>query len=205
MEETIGSDKMGHYFINDETLRSNIKETHIHIRNQEYTFYTDHGVFAKKGLDLGTHILLNTVLGESLHGDILDLGCGYGPIGISIKKEKADTNVDMVDINNRSLNLASKNASANGVAVSIFESDGYTNITKKYDYIISNPPIRVGKKILYELLFGAKEHLKPGGELWIVIHKDHGAKSTLKNLADEYQVEIKNKEKGFFIIRAVNN
>ena len=133
------------------------------------------------------------------------MGCGYGPIGISIKKEKADTNVDMVDINNRSLNLASKNASANGVAVSIFESDGYTNITKKYDYIISNPPIRVGKKILYELLFGAKEHLKPGGELWIVIHKDHGAKSTLKNLADEYQVEIKNKEKGFFIIRAVNN
>lgn len=196
---------MGHYFTNDETLKSNRKKTHIHIRNQEYTFYTDHGVFAKKGLDLGTHLLLDTVLAESLRGDILDLGCGYGPIGISIKKENVDTSVDMIDINKRSLLLASKNAEANGVDVTIFESNGYLNITKQYDYIISNPPIRVGKKILYALLFGAKEYLKPGGELWIVIHKDQGAKSTIKALADEYQVEIKNKEKGFFIIRAVNN
>lgn len=196
---------MGHYFTNDETLKSNIKETNIHIRNQEYTFYTDHGVFAKKGLDLGTHILLDTVPVESLQGEILDLGCGYGPIGICLKRENPDLQIDMVDINRRSLALAEMNAEVNGCHVSIFESNGYANITKQYDYIISNPPIRVGKKILYDLLFGAKEHLKPGGELWIVIHKDQGAKSMAKALADEYQVEIKNKEKGFFIIRAVNN
>lgn len=195
---------MGHYFTNDENLKSEEKETHIRIRNYEYTFYTDNGVFAKSGLDLGTHILLDTVLVHDLRGDILDLGCGYGPIGISIKRENVDVKVDMVDINKRSLLLASKNAKINGVDVTIFESDGYTNITKQYDYIISNPPIRVGKKILYELLFGAKEHLKKGGELWIVIHKDQGAKSTAKALEQYYQVKIIKKHKGFFIIKAVN-
>lgn len=195
---------MGHYFTNDKNLKSEERETHIRIRNQEYIFYTDYGVFAKSGLDLGTHILLDTIPIHELHGHVLDLGCGYGPIGISIKRENSDVFVDMVDINERSLRLASKNAKTNGTDVTIFESNGYTNITKQYDYIISNPPIRVGKKILYELLFGAKKHLKKGGELWIVIHKDQGAKSTAKALEEYYQVEIINKTRGFFIIKAVN-
>lgn len=193
---------MGHYFENDTNLKSEIKKTKIRIRNIEYTFFTDNGVFAKKGLDYGTHVLLDMVLKEPLKGDILDLGCGYGPIGISIKKEFLDTNIDMVDVNRRSLKLALMNAKENEVTTSIFESDGYTNVTKKYNYIISNPPIRVGKEILYRLLFGAYDHLKDGGELWIVIHKDQGAKTTSKKLAEKYKVEIKNKDKGFFIICA---
>ena len=193
---------MAHYFENDNHLKSEIKLTKISIRNVEYTFYTDHGVFAKKGLDYGTHVLLDTVLQEPLQGDILDLGCGYGPIGISVKKEFPSVHVDMIDVNHRSLKLASMNAKANNVETSIFESNGYQNVTKKYDYIISNPPIRVGKEILYQLLFCAYDALKEHGELWIVIHKDQGAKTTSKKLAEKYDVEIKKKDKGFFVICA---
>lgn len=193
---------MGHYFLNDEKLKSDIRDTHIRIRDKEYTFYTDNGVFSKKGLDYGTHTLIKVVLEELLSGNILDLGCGYGPIGISVKKEFSDTLVDMVDINNRSLSLAKLNAEKNNVSVNIFESNGYENITKKYDYIISNPPIRVGKKVLYSLLIGAKEYLNESGELWFVIHKDQGAKSTAKMLEKYFTVEIKKKDKSFFVIQA---
>ena len=196
---------MSHYFENDETLKSEIKKTIFHIRNHEYTFYTDHGIFSKKGLDFGTRSLLETIPFENLKGDILDLGCGAGPIGICLKKEVTDIHVDMIDINTRALSLATKNATENQVSVNIFLSNGYSNITKKYDYIITNPPIRVGKQILYGLLIDAKKHLKEHGELWFVIHKDQGAKSTVKELQKYYEVEVKNKNKGFFIIRAGNN
>lgn len=193
---------MAHYFENDAKLKSERKKTKIRIHDLEYIFYTDHGVFAKKGLDLGTHILLDTILKENIKGDVLDLGCGYGPIGICIKKEYHMTSVDMLDVNQRSLELARVNALENGVDVQLLESDGYEKIKKTYDYIISNPPIRVGKEKLYELLFGASTHLKENGELWIVIHKDQGAKTTAKALAQEYEVNIVNKSRGFFIIQA---
>lgn len=193
---------MGHYFENDDNLKSEIRKTNIRILDREYTFYTDNGVFAKKGLDYATHLLLDTVGVRKLKGSILDLGCGYGPIGIVIKKEAIDIDIDMIDVNKRSLSLAIKNAKANDVDVNIFESDGYEKVTKKYNFIVSNPPIRVGKKKLYELLFEAKNYLLPGGELWIVIHKDQGAKSTVKDLSQIYKVETVNKDRGFFIIKA---
>ena len=103
---------------------------------------------------------------------VLDFGCGYGPIGIYIAKN-TNANVDMIDINERALKLSKDNAKINKVDVNIFESDIYTNITKKYDYIITNPPIRVGKKILYKILIGAKDYLKKEGHLIFVINKDN--------------------------------
>ena len=103
------------------------------------------------------------------------------------------------------MKLAKKNAELNKVNINIFESNIYENVKKKYDYIVTNPPIRVGKKILYQILFEAKEHLNKNGELWLVIHKDQGAKTLAKDLEKEYNVEIKNKNKGFYIICARNN
>ena len=87
----------------------------------------------------------------------------------------------------------------------VFESDLYNNVNKKYDYIITNPPIRVGKKILYKLLFDAKKYLNKNGELWFVVNKDQGAKSLFKDISKEYDAMIICKNKGFFIIRAINN
>lgn len=191
---------MAHYFENDKNLKSEEKKIKVYINNSEFFFYTDNGVFSKKGLDFGTRSLLEN-LPDNLCGDILDLGCGYGPIGIYLKK-KYPVNIDMVDINLRSLKLAKKNAYANNINVHIFESNGYENITKKYDYIITNPPIRVGKDKLYSILLDAKNYLKENGQLWFVIHKDQGAKTVARDLKKVYNVRIVDKNKGFFIICA---
>ncbi len=191
-------DKVAHYFTNDYIESKEIKTKCI-INNRQFIFITDNGVFSKKGLDFGTRTLLSNL--DNLSGDVLDFGCGYGPIGIYIAKT-FDTKVDMVDINKRAIVLSKKNAKENNVDVNIFESDIYSKIEKKYDYIVTNPPIRVGKKILYEILFQAKQHLTENGKLLFVIHKDQGAKTLIKNLQQEYNIEIIGKNKGFYVVSA---
>ena len=146
---------MAHYFEYDKNLKWNEEEKQAIINNEHFKFITDNGVFSKKGLDFGTRSLLETISEENITGDVLDFGCGYGPIGIYIKKTTS-ANVTMLDINKRSVDLALKNAKLNNVDVTVIESNMYEKINQKFDYIISNPPIRVGKKILYEILFGAK-------------------------------------------------
>lgn len=192
---------MNHYFTNNENLKSEEKNIKVKIKDVELIFTTDNGVFSKKALDFGTRTLLENI--PTLHGQVLDFGCGYGPIGIYIKKTN-DVQVDMVDINKRSINLAKKNALLNKVEVNIFESDIYSNITKKYDFIITNPPIRIGKQKLYEILFNATNFLKEKGELWLVINKDQGAKSLVRDLEKTYKVEVIAKNKGFYIIKALS-
>lgn len=195
---------MGYYFDKDTNVESNEVTTRAEICGKLYTFKTDNNVFSKRGLDFGTRTLLENIDIKNISGDVLDFGCGYGPIGIYIKSN-TEANVDMVDINERALNLARKNAILNSVDVNIFESDIYSNIDKKYDYIITNPPIRVGKKILYEILISAKEHLKENGHLIFVINKDQGAKSTMKDMEKYYNVKLIEKNKGFFIIDCENH
>ena len=190
---------MGYYFDKNTNVESNEVTIKAEICGKLYTFKTDNNVFSKKGLDFGTRTLLESLNVENISGDVLDFGCGYGPIGIYIKSN-AGANVDMIDVNLRALNLAKINASLNKVDVNIFESDIYSNVNKKYDYIITNPPIRVGKKILYEILISAKDYLKESGHLIFVINKDQGAKSTMKDMEKYYKVKLINKNKGFFII-----
>lgn len=189
---------MSHYFMNDDSIVSEEKVTKAMIQGQLFTFWTDYNVFSKNGLDFGTRTLLESIDINSLKGKILDFGCGYGPIGIFLAKN--NLKVDMIDVNLRALNLAKKNAFINGVNVSIFESDIYSNVTEKYDYIITNPPIRVGKKTLYKILIGAREHLREDGTLIFVINKDQGAKSVARDMEEFYQVDILEKNKGFYVI-----
>lgn len=194
---------MSHYFENDKKVQSEERKTKAIIKNKSFTFITDNGVFSKKGLDFGTRTLLEA-LPDYTQGDVLDIGCGYGPIGIYLKSTY-EVSVDMIDINLRSLKLATKNAKLNNVNVSIFESDAFNNVDKKYDYIITNPPIRVGKEKLYNIIFGSMEHLKEQGELWFVINKNQGAKSMLTDLNNKYRADVIEKNKGFFIICAHTN
>lgn len=194
---------MSYYFDKKTNVESNEIITKAKILNKLYTFKTDNNVFSKRGLDFGTRTLLESIDINSICGDVLDFGCGYGPIGIYIASN-TKSNVDMIDINERALSLAAYNAKANGVNVNIFESDIYSDISKKYDYIITNPPIRVGKKILYEILIGAKQYLKEKGHLIFVINKDQGAKSTMKDMEKYYDVTLICKNKGFFVIDLEN-
>lgn len=194
---------MSYYFDKNTFVTSNEKIIHVEINNQIYNFYTDNNVFSKKYLDFGTRTLLESINLNDIKGDVLDFGCGYGPIGIYIKSN-CDCTVDMVDINVRALNLAKKNARLNNAKVNIFESDIYNNITKKYDNIITNPPVRVGKNILYDILFKACEYMKENGCLYLVINKDQGAKSLYKDLNKTYNVELLNKNKGFYVFKCQN-
>ena len=190
---------MGYYFDNKTNVESKKVVTKAEIGNKYYTFMTDNNVFSKKGLDFGTRSLLENIDIKNISGDVLDFGCGYGPIGIYIKSN-TEAMVDMIDINERALSLAKENAILNKVDVNIFLSNIYSNVNKKYDYIVTNPPIRVGKKVLYEILTGAKDYLKQNGHLIFVINKDQGAKSTMKDMEKYYSVKLIAKNKGFYII-----
>lgn len=192
---------MPHYFTNDK-VKSEEKMIQAKIKEETYSFYVDNGVFSKGALDFGTRTLLENLAIETIKGQVLDFGCGYGPIGIYVAKN-TKAKVDMIDINQRSLKLAQKNIGLNKVKAEVFESNIYDNVTKTYDYIITNPPIRVGKKILYQILFEAKEHLKPNGELWLVVNKDQGAKTIVRDLSLSYKTTVVAKNKGFYIIKAI--
>ena len=195
---------MSHYFENDDSLKSNIVDFKLNINNNYFTFSTDNGVFSKGELDFGTYLLIKNVLKIDLNGQILDLGCGYGPIGIILKKLN-DINVDMVDVNKRAIHLTKINAKKNGVIVNCFYSDGFENVDNNYDYIVSNPPIRIGKKNLYKLLIDAKKYLKKDGEMVIVVRKEQGALSLIKDMSVYYSVKTIDKEKGFLIISLKND
>ena len=191
---------MGQYFTN-EKLPSNVKNTNCVVRGHKFTFLTDNGVFSKDGLDFGSRLLLESIPLDEVGVKVLDMGCGYGVFGIVINK-LTGSSVDMVDVNLRALHLASRNVKENNCSnINIFESNCYSNVTDKYDTIITNPPIRAGKNIVYEILMNAKRYLTPSGNLFLVIRKEQGAKSLISDLKEEYNVEILEKKKGFFILK----
>lgn len=181
-----------------------IHELKVKLLNQPFTFYTDSGVFSKKMIDFGSQVLLNTLTFDS--GDsVLDLGCGYGPLGISLTKVQ-DVKVTMVDINNRAIELALKNAEKNQVDVNIFQSNIYENVLSTFDHIISNPPIRAGKKVVHEIIEKSIHYLNDGGDLTIVIQKKQGAPSAKEKMAHIFgNVETLKKDKGYYILRSIKD
>ena len=191
---------MGQYF-NNENLPSNITKIDCFIRGKKFTFNSDNGVFSKSGVDFGSRLLLDFIPLEEVGGKILDLGCGYGVIGIVLNK-LTGANVDMVDVNLRALHLTEMNVAANKCQnINVFESNVYENINTKYTSIVTNPPIRAGKKVIYDMLFNAKEYLTDDGNLYFVIRKQQGAKSMMSDLEKEYNLEILEKKKGYYIIK----
>ena len=171
------------------------------VLGNKFTFLTDNGVFSKDGLDFGSRLLLESIPLEEVGGKILDMGCGYGVFGIVISK-LTSAHVDMVDVNLRALHLATRNAKENSVSnVSIFESNVYQNVSSKYSSIVTNPPIRAGKKVVYDIVMNAKNYLEDDGKLFLVIRKEQGAKSLIVDLEKIYTVDILKKSKGFFIIK----
>ena len=194
---------MGQYF-NNENLPSNITKIDCFIRGKKFTFNSDNGVFSKSGVDFGSRLLLDFIPLEEVGGKILDLGCGYGVIGIVLNK-LTGANVDMVDVNLRALHLTEMNVAANKCQnINVFESNVYENVNTKYTSIVTNPPIRAGKKVIYDMLFNAKEYLTDDGNLYFVIRKQQGAKSMMNDLEKEYNLEIIEKKKGYYIIKCSN-
>lgn len=193
---------MEHYFTNSQNLKENIKKIDAQVNDINFSFYTDNGVFNKKGLDYGTRILLENI-NLSNKRSFLDVGCGCGPIGIYIGKSSSNNKVDMIDVNEKVVSLTKKSIELNKLNnINVYLSNIYENVKLTYDVIITNPPIHAGKSVIYKIIGEAKNYLNENGELWIVIRKDHGAKSLIKDFSNIYDFEIVKKEKGFYILKA---
>lgn len=166
---------------------------------------TDQGVFSKREVDFGSRLLIETFEEPAVEGGFLDVGCGYGPIGLAIAKSFPNRTVEMVDINERAIELAKRNQQLNHIDnVVIYESDLFESVgDKMFAAILTNPPIRAGKKVVHSIFEQSASHLVPNGELWVVIQKKQGAPSTLEKLQSLFpEVEVVAKKKGYYIIKA---
>lgn len=190
------------YYAENPDAPHDIHELRVELLGKNMTFLTDAGVFSKKMVDFGSQLLLKCL--EVNEGEtVLDVGCGYGPLGLSLAKAYG-AQVTMVDINNRALDLARQNAERNKVEVAIFQSNIYEQVEGKFDHVISNPPIRAGKQVVHEIIEKSRDFLKDGGDLTIVIQKKQGAPSAKSKMEDVFgNCEIVKKDKGYYILRSV--
>ena len=197
---------MNHYYKNDDNLKSQKRTLDLYINDNKLSFVSDIGVFSNTQIDYGSYTFLKTILKEKTVEDLLDVGCGYGVLGITLKYLNHANNVDMVDINERAVSLCKENINYYRLTnVNCFVSNGFENVDKNYDRIVINPPIRAGKQVIYKMFEDSKMHLKEDGALYIVIKKSLGAPSAMKKLQELFvNVEVLEKDKGYFIIKSYN-
>ncbi|MBQ8160501.1 MAG: methyltransferase [Clostridia bacterium] len=209
MNQTKESSAGQMYFAREPLSASKRVACEYQAEGQRIRFQTDAGVFSVGEVDAGSDLLIRAVLEDQgeLRGDVLDLGCGWGAVGISLGKCRKDCRITMVDVNLRALELAKENAIANGIQAEILESDGFSGMQERlFDAVITNPPIRTGKEKVYELLDASFEHLRVGGRLYVVIRKQQGGDSCIRHLKEKFSdVEKIERSGGYWVIRAVRD
>lgn len=198
---------MEQYFTKSPETKKEIYKFDWNIESDRFNFYTSNSVFSKSGVDFGSMLLIKTVVNENkeFKGNILDMGCGYGPIGIAVAKLIDKANVTMADVNERALELSQMNSKENKVdkRVTIINSSAFQNVKDNYDIIVTNPPIRAGKEVVFSFYEGAYNHLNDGGNLYIVIQKKQGASSSKDKIVSLFgNCEVADKKSGYFIFRA---
>ncbi len=203
---------MAHYYDENPQGESDRRVIQSRMHGMDFFFTTDSEVFSKKFLDFGSRTLLEATITdltecEKKKGRLLDLGCGYGPIGIIMKRVFPSMEVTMVDINNRALELARENAENNSVkCVDVHQSDGCSNVEGLYDVVLTNPPVRAGKQTVFSFYDGAFEHMAEGGRLYVVLQKKQGAPSSEKYLLEKFgNCDVIARESGYWIMRSVKN
>lgn len=172
-----------HYYTNRPSVQHDETSFTATLRGMEFTFTTDAGVFSRERVDFGSLLLIETMrIGPS--DTVLDLGCGYGPIGAAAARLADSGFIYMVDVNERAAELARRNLAANGITnAEVRVGDGLEPVQGiAFDTVLTNPPIRAGKETIYRMLDDAHAALKPGGSLWVVIQTKQGAPSMKKKL-----------------------
>lgn len=200
---------MSHYYDENPEVESEESLFTYSYDNHDLELVTDAGVFSKGKIDFGSDLLVKTFLKTYPPGptkNIIDVGCGYGPIGLMIAKVSPHHEVTMVDVNQRALNLSRKNKKRNRIDnVEVKESDGLSQVEDNtYDFVLTNPPIRAGKEVVHRILEDAYVKLKVDGELFVVIQKKQGMPSAKKKMQETFDnVEVLEKSKGYYILRSV--
>lgn len=199
---------MAHYFDEQPEAASDVRNIQFSLEGRMFDLLTDRGVFSKGGLDIGTAVLLRALIRDlrqhPLTGRLLDLGCGYGPVGVVLKRVFPGIELTMTDVNQRALELARQNLKRNGVHYAeVMASDGYAALAgQTFDLIVTNPPIRAGKRTVYSFFDGAAAHLNPGGRLYVVMGKKQGAPSAERHLTGQMgncaRIE---RDAGFWVMR----
>lgn len=194
----------GQYFENNEQLKSEIKEIAYYYCGKKIRLFSDNGVFSKDKIDFGTNLLLKNL---ELKGDekVLDIGCGYGVMGISVATVYSNTNVLMADVNARAISLVERAILENKLQnAKVLLSDRYEKIDAQFSTILANPPIRAGKNIVHDIVLGGYDHLISGGSIYVVIQKKQGEPSLYKAMEEVYDlVQIIDKDKGYYIIKGL--
>lgn len=194
---------MSHYYTDNKNLKSDPKTFEYVFDNEVFVFTADHGVFSMNYVDYGSYLLLKAIYRKALGERVLDLGCGYGPIGIVIGRFHKDSIIDMVDVNSRATDLAKHNALRNCVSASVYQTDDILSLNKTYNSVILNPPIRAGKSLIFDLYEKSHAVLEENGHLYIVIAKRHGAESSLNKLLELFQsAKVILKDGGYWVIEA---
>jgi 16S rRNA (guanine1207-N2)-methyltransferase len=195
---------MDHYYSKEPTSKSNEQEIKYIINGRNFAFIVDNGVFSKDRVDFASDLMLKALLEEDIHGSLLDVGCGYGVFGI-VLSAFFDIDCKMVDINSRAIGLAEKNIKLNKCKkIEVAQSDSFEAIKENemYDVIVTNPPIRAGKKVIYDIYSNAYNHLNVGGAFYLVINNKHGAPTTKAYLDDLFgNFEVLDKKAGFNVIK----
>ena len=190
-----------HYYTSTPTSAHEARSFRAVFAGRVLAFDTDAGVFSKQHVDPGSELLCGA-LPDDLAGDVLDMGCGWGAMTVLTLARFPKRNITMADVNERALSLAVANVEKNHMQARAVLSDGFERIEGMFDAVITNPPIRAGKAVIYKMFEDAKAHLKPGGMLVLVIRKQQGAPSALKFLKTLYRkAEVIARDGGYWIIR----
>ncbi len=196
---------MSHYYSREQNdIESNPSYFNFNFKGLELKFKTDNGVFSKDYIDYGSFAMLKAFIPNDIDLPILDMGSGYGPIGITVSRLFGKL-VYMCEINERAYNLSLENINANKANCKAFNSDLYEKVEGlQFSSIITNPPIRAGKDIVFKIYDEAFKHLVAGGELWVVIQKKQGAPSSKDHIEKLFgNCEIINRDKGYYILKAI--
>lgn len=194
-----------HYYTSKPNTDHYLQEIEYTYMDRRLSLTTDTNVFSRDRVDFGSSLLIQTMQFQS-DAKVLDLGCGYGPIGICAALLAMDGKVTMVDINERAVHLSGENIKRNGIInAKVLISDGVQALSSDdtFQIVLTNPPIRAGKEKVFQFYEGAFRHLEAEGELWVVIQKKQGADSTQQKLQELFgHVEVVEQDKGYRIFKA---
>jgi len=179
---------MDHYFTAQPIAPSRPRELRARLRGQPWTFRADRGVFASKGVDAGTKLLIETM---EIHPSdlVLDLGCGYGPVGVVAATLARRGRVVLVDINERAVDLARENVRRAGLLnADVVLGDGFEPVgDRRFDVVLTNPPIRAGRATIRRLIQDAWDHLQDRGRFYLVARTAQGAKTLAREVAAAFE------------------